>query len=669
MKFLIVSFFIFILILSNIVEATPSPLGEGSSLPFPLYSRLLFGWDQRDPSNQVSYQQTTANRGITSLTGPQSERRTLWAGAELMPTQQQLDAAKNNERNISWFPSALISLMPYANYRSLGNSTLGLKMTPRTFAQIWMGNISRWDDPLLVATNPHLQSVDQPILLVTPNGPAGTFAVFQQSLLNMLQPGEWPYPYRADGTWSPEHLAVLGDRMVFTPIGNPPAFAAIYETPFAFGIVSQSILLDMGVPVDSFAFLSRSNKLITPNPEGLLNASDGVMIDQTGTVINNLTTPDGVWPIFGYTYVYLDMNLTAYSPADCDTMIELWRFIRWFLLDPSARVEALSIGTALLKLSFAENVVERFEHSQCDGRYIISLTYEDQRIGASWDAMLIVAMICLVVPVILGIAAIVRHKKSARAGFLFFLFSTLSGAILLLVSVILFYLLPDQDSICILRTWFVGIGFVLLIVPIVSKILWCLMLVRLSNQFRSSDISWQRLALPLLIAVLLQAILLILWASIDPYSSTTVVTNPYLGMAVYICSSETNWIWFGIEIGSFVGLCAISFILYCINSNKQVRNIHDVSWSQFTIYNILIFMIILIPLLSGFENSEEAQYYMITIGLILPSLFTCLTLYGPIVLPSLFKAFGTTISRSTTRSNSRSNNSSGTKSKHDTDIP
>ena len=408
--------------------------------------------------------------------------------------------------------------------------------------------------------------------------------------------------------------------------------------------------------------------MIYPDPQGLLNAADNVTIDQTGTVVSNTTTPDGVWPIFGYTYIFMDLNFTGYHPDECSTMIELWRFFRWFLLDPSPRAQALSIGTALLKQSIAEAILLQIDRFECDNRVLVSLTYEEQRSGASWDAMLIVAMICLVVPFILGVAAIFRYKKSSRASFLFFLFTTLGGAVILLASVILFYLLPDQDSICILRTWFVGIGFVLLIVPIVSKVLWCLLLVRLSNKFRSSDISWQRLMLPLVIALLLQVVLLILWTSIDPYNSTTVITNPYLGQAIYVCSSEDNWIWFGIEIGAFVGLCALSFVLYCFNSNKQVRNMHDISWSQFTIYNTLIFMIILIPLLAGFENSEEAQYYMITIGLILPSLFTCLTLYGPVVLPSLFRAFGSSISRSTGRSTTKSNSRSSTSGSKDIEL-
>jgi phosphate transport system substrate-binding protein len=330
----------------------PLATGEGSSLPFPLYNRLIFGWDQRDPTNTVTYSQTSATSGINSLIGPKSERRTFWAGAEVMPTEEQINTSIANGRKLSYHPSALISLMPYVNYDSLGG-TAQLKMTPLTFGMIWIGTISRRNDPILVETNPFLASVDQPIMLVTAVSKSGTYGIFQQSLLNMLPPGMWPYPVRTDGTWSPEHLAVLGDRVVYAPIGNPPTFATIYETPYSMGIVSQSLLLQMGVSVKSFAFLSSSDQEIIPDSAGLLAASETIVVTATGSVVTNVSIPDGIWPIYGYTYIYIDSNYSGYTPEECDTLLELWDYFRWILLDPSVRVEALAIGTAMLKYSVA----------------------------------------------------------------------------------------------------------------------------------------------------------------------------------------------------------------------------------------------------------------------------------------------------------------------------
>ena len=229
----LIGFLLFILYVVSVdaskKDAIPPAMGQGSSLAYPLYSKLLFGWDQQDPNNNISYEQTSSSAGINSLIGPQSQRMGFWAGAELLPTALQTNTSLVNERMLRWFPSALISLIPYANYKSLNVSQL--KMTPMTFAQIWIGTISRWNDPILVSTNPALQSVDQPIFLVTPSAPSGTFSIFQRSLMNILPPGQWPYPVRTDGTWSPEHLAVLGNRVIYSPVGNPAAFASVFETP------------------------------------------------------------------------------------------------------------------------------------------------------------------------------------------------------------------------------------------------------------------------------------------------------------------------------------------------------------------------------------------------------------------------------------------------------
>src|SRR3989338_8386089 len=100
----------------------PPPMeqrGEGSTLPFPLYSMLLFGWDQLDPTNKINYYQTTSARAIASMIGPKTAQGNLWAGADLLPTDQQLATSQSNNRDLRWFPSALISLIPYANYGSL----------------------------------------------------------------------------------------------------------------------------------------------------------------------------------------------------------------------------------------------------------------------------------------------------------------------------------------------------------------------------------------------------------------------------------------------------------------------------------------------------------------------------------------------------------------------
>lgn len=616
---------------------------------------LLFGWDQLDPTNQINYYQTTSARAIASMIGPKTAQGNLWAGADLLPTDQQLATSQSNNRDLRWFPSALISLIPYANYGSLNLTSL--TMTRRTLALIWMGNISRWNDPILVATNPKLQQVDQPIILVTPNGVAGTFRIFQTSLMKFLDPSEWPYPIYLNGTWSPQHLAALAGRVVFSAIGNPAGYAKVTETPFSMGVISQSLLQQLGVSMEAFSFISATNQTITPDPLALANSSQAISVDvATGTVLDNFTISDDAWPIFGPTYILIDLNFTSFSEMECLSYSAMLRFFLWFLTDESPRIEALSIGTTILSPSKTKPIVDNLRGLQCSDHLILQLTYEDQRSEATWDAMLAVAMICTVVPVLLGGAALFQRRPEAKAGFYFFLFSTLFGALLLLFAVILFYLVPDTDSICILQTWFVGIGFVLLIVPIVSKIIWCLILVRNSRSYKSSDLSLARLAIPLALALAAQVTILVVWVSVDPWSSTTVITNEYLYTAIYQCASEDHWIWFGIEIGCFVFILVGSFVLYCVNSNQQVRALHDISWSQFTIYNILIFMVILIPLLAGFDNSEAAQYFMVSIGLIFPALFTCLTLYGHVVLPSVFKAFGSAISKSSSKSSNQSGN-------------
>ena len=621
-------------------------LSGGSTAAFPLYSQFLFGWQVLSPDVDMEYVQSSSIIGINTIIG--SNKSTVWVGTELEPTLVQKEIARENGRDLHMFPSALLSVVPFAHYSSLKVS--GLKLTGRTLALIWLGNISRWNDPAIVATNPGLASVNQSIMLVVQNGASGTLSIFQNSLIKLLEPGEWPYQQGA--SWTPEHLAALGNRIVYTNVGNPSTFAKVSLTPYSFGYIIQSLLLELGVPLQAFAIVDPvSNLAIYPNAVALEKSSHSSEFDPTtGIALTNYTLPQDSWPIFGYTYILMDLNFTGYTLEMCSVPDEAVKFFLWFLLSPEPRTRALQIGYSVTPLPEAHRVVDYFLTLECAGKKLIDHEFEDQRIGNVWDAMLSIAMICTPFPILLAIGAFLKADQR-RKGNLFFILCTLLGSILLLFAVILFYLVPNVDSICILRTWFVGLGFVMLVMPIVTKVIWGIYLVRQSSQFKSSYISFSRLGVPLFIAIGLQVSLLIIWAIVDPYVSTVVVTNEFFQTSHYECSSDINWIWFGIEIGFFGAFLLFAFVVYWSAGNPRLRQLHDISWMGFTIYNLLVIMVLLIPLLAGFENPEDQQYFIICIGLIFPAMFTSLTLYGPIVLPNLFKVLP---NRSTTRGTSDS---------------
>src|SRR3989338_641886 len=150
-------------------------LSGGSTAPFPLYSQFFFGWQVLRPEVDMQYAQTTSIIGMNTIVGP--NRTSVWVGTDLEPTLVQKENALANGRDLHMFPSALLSVVPFAHYSSLKVS--GLKLTGRTLALIWLGNISRWNDPAIVATNPGLASVNQSIMLVVQNGASGTLSIFQ----------------------------------------------------------------------------------------------------------------------------------------------------------------------------------------------------------------------------------------------------------------------------------------------------------------------------------------------------------------------------------------------------------------------------------------------------------------------------------------------------------
>ena len=86
-------------------------------------------------------------------------------------TDEQLKAAKGGE--IVHVPTALGAIVPSYNIPDLGTGTK-LKFTGDTLAGIFLGTITKWNDPKLVADNPNLVRVNQDIVVVHRSDGSGT---------------------------------------------------------------------------------------------------------------------------------------------------------------------------------------------------------------------------------------------------------------------------------------------------------------------------------------------------------------------------------------------------------------------------------------------------------------------------------------------------------------
>jgi phosphate transport system substrate-binding protein len=191
--------------------------GAGASFPYPLYDRWFKDFVASHPNQRVDYQSVGSGAGITQFTN-----KTVDFGAS--------DAAMTDEeiakvdRGVQLIPMTAGSIVLSYNLPDL---TVPLKLSRKAYAGIFLGKITKWNDPAIVASNPGVSLPNTNISLVHRADSSGTTFVVTQHL-SAISP-EWA---AGPGTSkAPNWPAGIGSK------GNEGVTSTIMQTPGAVGYV------------------------------------------------------------------------------------------------------------------------------------------------------------------------------------------------------------------------------------------------------------------------------------------------------------------------------------------------------------------------------------------------------------------------------------------------
>jgi phosphate transport system substrate-binding protein len=191
--------------------------GAGATFPAPLYQKWFAEYSKLTHVN-VNYQAIGSGGGIKGL-----QDQTVDFGASDAPmTDAQIQAARGGQ--LFHIPAALGAIVPTYN---VPEATTQLNFTGDTLAGIYLGNIQMWNDPLLVADNPLLAKVNQPIVVVHRSDGSGTTYGFTDYLSSV----------------NPDWKSQVGkDTSVNWPVGlgasgNAGVAGEVQGDPYAIGYV------------------------------------------------------------------------------------------------------------------------------------------------------------------------------------------------------------------------------------------------------------------------------------------------------------------------------------------------------------------------------------------------------------------------------------------------
>jgi phosphate transport system substrate-binding protein len=153
--------------------------GAGATFPYPIYSKWFSTYCKAHPNVQINYQSIGSGGGISQL-----KAGTVDFGASDMPLKD--DLVKTIPVPFVQLPTVLGSVVPSYNIPGVNAE---LKFTPEALAGIYLGKITRWNDPAIASVNPGVQLPDKAIVVIHRSDGSGTTFVWTD-YLSKVSP-EW----------------------------------------------------------------------------------------------------------------------------------------------------------------------------------------------------------------------------------------------------------------------------------------------------------------------------------------------------------------------------------------------------------------------------------------------------------------------------------------------
>jgi phosphate transport system substrate-binding protein len=287
--------------------------GAGASFPAPLYDKWFKSYVAAHPNVRVDYQSNGSGAGVTQFTN-----KTIDFGAS--------DAAMTDEeiakvdRGVQLLPMTAGSVVLAYNLPELK----ALRLSRIAYAGIFLGKVTKWDDPAIAASNPGVKLPAANITVVHRADSSGTTFVFTQHL-SAISP-EWN---EGPGTSkAPNWPAGVGAK------GNEGVTSTIKQTVGAIGYIEFGYAKQTGLPIAQLQ--NKAGSYVEANTASSQAALAG------GTLPENLRLflpdPDGAgsYPIVTYTWLLL---YRQYPSPDVTTAIK--DIVRYCLADGQKDSESL----------------------------------------------------------------------------------------------------------------------------------------------------------------------------------------------------------------------------------------------------------------------------------------------------------------------------------------
>jgi len=302
-------------------------LGAGATFPAPLVTAMADQYRSKTAGRvTLNYQSIGSGGGIRQFI----EQTVMFGMSEAFLSDQVMAEIKSNTGGHAFnLPITLADVVPTYN---LPGVKKGLVLNGEVLVDLFLGKISRWNDPKIAALNPGVKLPPLPVTIVHRSDGSGTTNVWT-SYLSRVSP-QWAKQvgYGTSVSWP---TGVGGN-------GNEGVAGVVMNTPGALGYNSLSYALLNDI---SYAYLiNAAGNLIEPSYAATTAAADIELPADTRVLFTNTPAPDG-YPAAGFAWMLVYENLDKNRAiANREQAAELLRFLIWAITDGQQLSESLGFA-------------------------------------------------------------------------------------------------------------------------------------------------------------------------------------------------------------------------------------------------------------------------------------------------------------------------------------
>ena len=263
------------------MAAAQDVTGAGATFPAPVYAKWADVYNKAT-GVRVNYQSVGSGAGIRQIRG-----KTVDFGASDAPLSDA-DLAKDG---LIQFPTVIGGVVPVVNIK--GISPGQMKLTGQVLGDIYLGKVTKWNDPAIVALNPGVPLPDAAIAVVRRADGSGTSFLFT-NYLSKVNP-DWKAKV-GEGT-AVNWPAGAGGK------GNEGVSAFVQRLPNSIGYVEYAYAKQ-----NKMSFVQMRNQagaFVSPSDDSFKAAAVGAEWAKSFNQVLTEQAGKDAWPITGATFIMM----------------------------------------------------------------------------------------------------------------------------------------------------------------------------------------------------------------------------------------------------------------------------------------------------------------------------------------------------------------------------